>query len=143
MLQRGRARTAAFRGEGGETAALVRALPAPQRRASALSERERGSDALLARDAYEARAAADLAHRVGRTPRRRSAPARGQEPEPGALLVRMPEPTAVRLALVIARTEDSGIGHRRSSPLPSGEDTNDSMFDRLFIDVPETTGNVT
>ena len=99
MPECGRARTAALGDEPGEAAALVRALPAPEARPTALGQRQRRADAILTGDPYQPGALAKNGEILAWPGRSwRSAPAGREESKSEALLVRVPEPAPLRVA---------------------------------------------
>src|SRR5712692_5722446 len=99
-------RAAPLRDQCGQTAARVRALPAPETR-SAAARSEPSDDALFARDPQRPRSGADDAE-VARQllPLGRPAAAGCEEPKAGAFLVRVPEPATMRIAELLGAAED-------------------------------------
>ena len=99
VSEHGRARTAALGDERGEAAAVVRALPAPEARPTALGQRQRRGHSILTGDAHQPGACAkdrEIPARLGRS--RRPAAAGRQKSEMRALLVRVSKPTPLRVA---------------------------------------------
>jgi hypothetical protein len=109
-----------------EAALRVRSVPAPQRGTAAQTQLQRGGDALLASDAQQARTLAhDREDARARLVLGRPTAAGRQESESRTLLVRMPKPAPVGIALVAMR--NSNLVHGRDGSR----------------DVSKTTGNLT
>lgn len=83
----------------------------------------------------------DLEHAAAWFPGRWSTAAGRQEAEARTLLVRVPQPAAMGVALMTGVPEDGWVEHRRPSSLPRREDTDAAKRNPPFTAVSETTWN--
>jgi len=120
------ARPAPLGHERWQAAALVRGLPAEQARPNAAAEREGRVHSLLAPEAQQPRSLAHDVELATALPVTRWLPprvARKRKPDP--FLVRVRQPTAVRIAAMTVRREDLVGHHAPPSSLPWNEDRSD------------------